>query len=159
MNAPAALKATPILSLRTIERIAFDSNAIIYFVEHFPRYFEILAPIFAKVERGECKAIVSVVAQAEALVKPLRLENRYAEAGFLTFFSAPGVQVVEVDEGIGLGAARLRARSGLSLPDAIIIETAYHMGCDAIYGNDRAWREHVTDIPYVYLDDAVGRSS
>jgi hypothetical protein len=42
----------------------------------------------------------------------------------------------------------------MSVPDAIIIATALETGCDAIVGNDRAWRGK-TEIPFVYLKEAV----
>ena len=42
----------------------------------------------------------------------------------------------------------------MAIPDAIIIATAIETGCDAIVGNDAAWRGK-TEIPFVYLEEAI----
>ena len=46
-------------------------------------------------------------------------------------------------------------RPWLALADAIIVATAVVEECDALVGNDARCAKRVTQIPYIYLDDAV----
>ena len=75
--------------------------------------------------------------------------------------SEDGIYVINTDRRIARRAAAIRGaalRHGpdkkMAIPDAIIIATAIETGCDAIVGNDGAWRGR-TEIPFVYLKDAV----
>jgi hypothetical protein len=52
--------------------------------------------------------------------------------------------------------ALVRAATGLKLPDAAVIATAYLSNALAIIGNDKQWRNKQLDIPYVHLDDLIG---
>jgi len=90
-------------------------------------------------------------------------QRRSAEAAELIkdLLSEDGIYVINTDRRIARRAARIRGsalREGtdkkLAIPDAIIIATAIETGCDAIVGNDAAWRGR-TEIPYVFLKDAV----
>jgi len=46
----------------------------------------------------------------------------------------------------------------LELSDALIVATAIVSECDALVGNDRTCARRVTEIPYIYLDEVMGRS-
>jgi len=70
----------------------------------------------------------------------------------------PSVRVVPVDRQIARKGAEARAELDLELPDALIVATAVVSGCDALIGNDRTCARRVTEIPYIYLDEVVGRS-
>jgi predicted nucleic acid-binding protein len=67
--------------------------------------------------------------------------------------------VVHADREIGRAAGHIRADTNLKLPDSLIVATAIVTGCDALVGNDERCAKRVKDIPYIYLDDAVGRGS
>jgi predicted nucleic acid-binding protein len=97
--------------------------------------------------------VLSVISEAEMLVKPLR-EGDAAEVEVIdALFQGPEhVQVCLVDRRVVRRAAHLRARLGLRLDDAIIVATGIEADCDAIVGNDALCARRVVDIPYVYLD-------
>lgn len=93
------------------------------------------------------------------MVQPLRT-HRYEELQRLDALLAhENVIVQDTNREIARASARIRADVDLDLPDAIIVATAIVSGCDALIGNDRECAKRVKDIPYIYLDDAVGRGS
>lgn len=139
----------------TTERIAFDTNAIIYFVEGVSPYREWLTPMFASIERGERLAVVSVVTEMEALVKPLVTSDLDALRRMKEFFSGGNIEVHELTRDLARASARVSADLNLDLPDAVVVATAVATKCDALVGNDSAFRKRLRDIPYIYLEDAV----
>jgi predicted nucleic acid-binding protein len=118
-------------------------------------YFSLLVPLFRRVQRGDAVFIVSVITEAELLVRPERERDQDAIERVGDLLSEDGIQVVPVSRQIARQAAAIRAQPArLGLPDAIIIATALATNCEAIVSNDGDWRR-LTDIPFVCLDDVV----
>jgi predicted nucleic acid-binding protein len=109
------------------------------------------------VQAGELSVIVSVITEAELLVRPERDDNEAAKERIGDLLSEDGIYVIPVDRRIARRAAALRGRGRFKLADAIIIATAAETGCDAIVSNDGEWSKKVLDIPFVRLDDVVNR--
>ncbi|MFI5366552.1 MAG: type II toxin-antitoxin system VapC family toxin [Candidatus Binatia bacterium] len=134
--------------------IGLDSVAFIYFIEEHPLY----APLFEqRIERGENRAVTSVVTLAEVLVQPKRLARddlvqRYRE--FLT--AGPNVMTVDVTAALAERAATLRAQHGLRLPDAIQVAAALEGGAEYFLTNDARLRR-LTELNVVILDDYLHR--
>jgi predicted nucleic acid-binding protein len=113
------------------------------------------------VQRGEASIFLSVVTEAELHVGAEMHNDDASRERISDLLSEDGIYVINTDRRIARRAARIRGaalRQGtdkkLAIPDAIIIATAIETGCDAIVGNDGAWRGR-TEIPFVYLRDAV----
>jgi predicted nucleic acid-binding protein len=104
------------------------------------------------VQQREAVVVVSVITEAELLVHPEQEDDREAMERIGDLLSEDGIQVFPVDRRIARRAAALRAHNRFGLADAIIVATALETGCDAIVGNDGAWRK-LTEIPYVHLDE------
>jgi predicted nucleic acid-binding protein len=111
-------------------------------------------PVLRRVQRGETGLIVSVITEAELLVRPEHDKDEAAIERIGDLLSEDGIYVVGVDRRIGRKAASLRAEKNLGLADAIIVATAIETGCEAIVGNDGKWRR-LNEIPFVCLDDLV----
>ena len=118
-------------------------------------------PVFRRVQRGELAVFVSTMTEAELLVQAYRHDDQEAVDRVRDLLSEDGFYVIPANRRIAARGARVRGeymRSGgdkkMAIPDAIIIATAIETGCDAIVGNDGAWRGR-TEIPFVYLKDAV----
>jgi len=105
---------------------------------------------------GRRSAFLSVIAEAELLVLPMRQGNREALDRLESLLTHSSITIVSLDRELAANAASFRARLNVSLMDAIIVATAVASGCDALIGNDRTCARRVTDIPYVYLDEVVG---
>ena len=84
-------------------------------------------------------ALLSTVTAAELLVRPFRA-GRAALAtveGFLQFFGE--LRLAEVTYAVAREAARIRAATGLSMPDALIVATAVESGAQLLVTNDGQW--------------------
>ena len=95
---------------------------------------------------GRNVAVLSAVSVGELLVRPFA---RGAAAvatieGFLRHFG--DVRVREVTYEIAREGARLRAATGLPMPDALIIATALIERVDQVLTNDDAWRRRLADV-------------
>ena len=136
-------------------RLSLDTNVIIYFLERREPYLSWLEPVLRSIIFGDRQAVISVIAEAELRVKPLRDSNVEALARIDALLADNSVRVVGVDRELARRAAAIRAELDLELPDAIIVATAIVSGCDALVGNDGTCARRVTEIPYVYLDKVV----
>src|SRR6185295_965568 len=152
------------LHLSASRQMLLDTNAFFYFLAGKEPYIELLLPVFRRVQRGDAVVFVSVVTEAELLVRAERDQSQPARERVLDLLAEDGIYVINTDRRIARRAAAIRGaalRQGsdkkMAIPDAIIIATAIETGCDAIVGNDAAWRGR-TEIPFVYLKDAVTNS-
>jgi predicted nucleic acid-binding protein len=117
--------------------------------------------LFRRVQRGDLAVFVSTLTEAELLVRAYRNDDQEGIDRVRDMLSEEGFYVIAANRRIANRGARIRGeymRGGgdkkMAIPDAIIIATAIETGCDAIVGNDAAWRGR-TEIPFVYLKDAV----
>lgn len=140
-----------------VRLVCFDTNALIYLQNAVEPYFPFMDAFFVSIKAGERRGVVSVVTETELLVGPIRAGDPISLNKVSTTLSHRNVRIVVVDREVAREAARIRAAHDLKLPDAIIVATAVVSGCDALVGNDRTCARRVTEIPYVYLEEAVGR--
>ena len=146
------------IRLSSLRRIAFDSNALIYFLEDREPYSTYVAQAVALMDRGHALGFVSTIVEMEILVKPIRERDASAHDRAEIFLrERPNLNVRAVDRLIARRAADIRARTRLAPLDAIIVATGLEERCDAIVGNDSmiASRSRDVGIPYIYLDDYV----
>ena len=141
--------------IRNARILGFDTNALIYLLEQVPPYHQWLHGVFESIQAGDRTAVVSVMCEAEMRVQPLRMGNRGMSGKQELTLAHPSVLVVPVDRDIARKGAEIRAELDLKLPDALIVATAVIHNCDALIGNDKACAQRVTEIPYIYLDEAV----
>ena len=87
---------------------------------------------------GGLVVITSVLSLVEVLKGCFRASDEVRSRRYLNLFGATeGVEVLDVDREIAIGAARLRSRYGLRTPDAIHIATAVAAGASAFVTTDR----------------------
>ena len=112
--------------------------------------------LLTSVERGHFRCTISVINAAELLVGAIA---KGPDAGFTTqshIRNFPNLVVAPLTLDLATDAADLRAKTGLPLPDAIVIATAMAMSCDVLIHGDRDWRRVHTyrpGFPMVYLGD------
>lgn len=139
------------------EQLLLDTNAFIYFLDGEKPYYDVLLPVFRRVQAGDLSIIVSAMTEAELLVRPERTKNDTARERIADLLSESGIYVVGVDRKIARRAAVIRANTRLKLPDAIIVATALETDCEAVVGNDGEWATREVEIPFIRLDDVVKR--
>ena len=144
------------LSIDAIEQnrpIAFDTSALIPFLERRPRYGPLLLPLFGQFGP---RATISSVALAELLVVPARDGGATrVEITRRAVLNLPRIVTVPLDDVAAGRTALVRARTGLKFPDAAVLAAALSMDAIAIIGNDRRWKNRDLGVPYHHLDDIL----
>ncbi|WP_056180068.1 type II toxin-antitoxin system VapC family toxin [Pseudorhodoferax sp. Leaf267] len=112
-----------------------DSAPLIYLLDDHPVLAPQFAGLFEAYEQGALHIAISTMAVAEVLAGPFKhgqdaLAKRYEK-------TLSGFEVVPVSQEIAVTAARLRAGSGLRLPDALQAATALEIGAVALVTHDR----------------------
>lgn len=115
--------------------VVVDTAPLIYLLEDHPRFLPLFLGLFEADAAGDLRIAISTIALAEVLTGPLRhghdaLAQRY-ERALARYTVAP------VSSGIAALAARMRARYGLKLPDAIQLATALELDAAALVTHDR----------------------
>ncbi|OGO54906.1 MAG: hypothetical protein A2V84_06270 [Chloroflexi bacterium RBG_16_70_13] len=88
---------------------------------------------------GRNPGLLSTLTAAELLVRPFRAGDAAVGTveGFLRFIGS--IRLADVTYPIARSAARIRAATGISMPDAIVIGTALVHGARVLATNDRGW--------------------
>lgn len=115
----------------------FDENIFIYAVEVVAPWAAESNTIFSGLKSNEFSAVTSNLTLSECLVKPFK-EKRLDLASIYrqVFLPRTYLNIAPIDDKILILAARLRAETGLKLPDAIHTATAQIQGYNAILTND-----------------------
>ncbi len=121
--------------LRDGDLVVVDSAPLIYLLEDHPAFAPMFVGLLEAYERGALHIAISTIAIAEVLAGPFKhgqdvLAKRYEKA-------LEGFEVVPVSQNIAVTAARLRASTGLRLPDALQAATALEVGAAALVTHDR----------------------
>lgn len=118
-------------------RFTVDSAPIIYFLEGHSELAVRYAPLFERAEAGNHELVISTVALAEILTGPLRGRDEGLAAQYREALVPPTWRVAPLDAEIAHRAARIRARSGLRLPDAVQLATALETSSIGLVTHDR----------------------
>jgi predicted nucleic acid-binding protein len=118
--------------------IAIDSAPLIYWLEDHPVWADRYAALFEAIAAGRWRGLLTTVTLAEVLTGPLlqqreQLVERYAAA--LT--DPASFAMASLTPAVAISAARLRARYGLRLPDAVQLASALQAGAVALVSHDR----------------------
>ncbi len=121
--------------LRNGDLVVVDSAPLIYLLDDHPHFASKFEGLFKLYEQGAVEIAISTIAMAEVLAGPFKqgqavLAKRYEKA-------LGSFDVVPVSQEIAVMAARLRATSGLRLPDALQAATALETGAVALVTHDR----------------------
>ena len=139
--------------------VGLDTSPFIYLFEKHPQYFDVIQPVFSRLDVDpQFRAVTSVVTLIEVCVLPLKedksdLIDVYTRA----LLNSATVSTISVDAAIARKSAELRARYNLRTPDAIQLATALTAGAEAFITND-ATLKRVTEIPILVLDDYIRQS-
>lgn len=132
--------------------------SFIYGIEGFEQFEDEVNALFSAVDRGDIEAVTSELTRAEALVKPFREGNTTLQQIYQEVLqNRASFHLVPVARSLLVESARLRASTGLRLPDAIHLASAREMGCSTLVTNDDGFEEapemNVVLLSEVILDD------
>ena len=140
-------------TLADVHRVAFDANALIYYLDDRDPYRGQVVEVLRMLEDGRAVGFLSTVVEMELLVRPLRTHDTEAVERIETLLRlTPNLFVRPVARAVARAAAEVRATTGLRAPDAIIAASAILDRCDVIIGNDRDFARR-SQVPYLVLDD------
>ena len=147
------------MSVELPEIIGIDTNCFVYFLnEHSPGppAAWLRANVFEPLATRRRRAVTSTLTVSELLVRPYA-DGQPARAAALrsALEGLPGLTIVAVTADIADGAARLRARQGVRLPDAIQVSASHAAGAAAFLTNDRALAGADLPLPVRLLDEMV----
>ena len=138
--------------------LVLDTNCLIYRLDD-PDGFRgrwLDEKVFRPAVSGAIDLAVSAVALAELLVGPYADgQASRAQAVRRTLETLPGLTVVEFTAGAADAAARIRAGTGLPLPDAIMLATA-ELASATLLTNDRQLLHAANPVRVLILDDEMG---
>ncbi len=125
--------------MATGARVYLDTNALIGILEKAEKLDEAQNLLVEDINSGELEAVTSELALAECLVKPItdRDEALIKDYMWLLAVDSRFLRVMPVTRDVILEAARIRAGSGIKLPDAIHVATANLADCNAFVSNDK----------------------
>ncbi len=107
-----------------------DTNTFIYAVERIEEFRPLIDELLPAIDRGSIRAVTTELTLAEVLVKPLRDGNEALARDYIAAIQPrPALRVIPVSRDILVAAARMRAATGLRLPDAIHGVTALQGDC------------------------------
>ncbi len=135
-------------------RIALDSNILIYFLEDAKPLADHVERILETFMQGRNLGVVSTITVSELLggFYASGNQNRTEEAKkFLKDLNLGYVDIVPVTFSIADLAAKLRARRGGRLPDALIVATAIEKNAEIFYSQDDDLKRFGRDIKVTKL--------
>lgn len=130
-------KIGAILARMAGQRVYFDTNIFIYFLDRHPNYFDVVAPLFKACVDRTVFGTTGDAAVAEVMVGPYRSDDPTLAVRFKRFFSQQHFLSVESHSPeVFDAAAMLVARKRLKFIDALHVATAVHTGCRFFITND-----------------------
>ncbi len=134
-------------------RVGADTMVFIYQLEDHPVYAPLTQGIFEAWEEGRTTGVTSVITMLEVLVKPKQEGNEAAARDYLDILSTfPNLTFIPVDLEQADLAAALRARYGISAPDALQLAAALQGGASGFLTNDSRLKA-VTELEVALLDE------
>lgn len=112
--------------------IYLNSCLVIYLVERHPVWFEAVRRNVSA--EPDARFAISPLVKAECLIGPMRRGDFPLEGLYRAFFET--LITLDMNESIFMDAARLRARFGLKMPDAMHLACAQRHACAGLWTND-----------------------
>lgn len=135
------------------ERICLDTAPIIYFIENYGKYREIIRPVFVEIDSGNIEAITSTITLLEVLVHTFTIGNKtLAEKYREILLSSENLTTFEIFHEVSEMASKLRAKYSVKTPDAIQIAVGILYGATKFLTNDPDLKR-VSEIKILVLDD------
>jgi predicted nucleic acid-binding protein len=103
--------------------VYLDTAPIIYSIERHPNYWQLLTPLWQKLQAGSIQLMSSELLILECFVMPLKKNDRVLINAYEQFLSTR-ITLLPIQESILRLAAQLRASNKLKTPDSIHAATA-----------------------------------
>lgn len=133
--------------------VYLDTAPIIYSIERHIDYWQLLIPLWQKIQTGSISLISSELLILECLVIPLKTNNKLLINAYEQFLSTR-ITLFPIQENILRLAAQLRARNKLKTPDSIHAATALSHKPTLFLTNDSGF-QNIPNLSIVVLKDVL----
>ena len=123
------------------QRVIIDTNVFLNVINREEPHFNPSTELLDLVDAGEVKAVVSVITIAELSTGfYLMGDDRGRREFLLHIMSSENYKVAPVDVGVADSAGKIRAETGLRLPDSIIVSSGLRERADLIVTHDEGFK-------------------
>ncbi len=133
--------------------VYLDTAPIIYSIERHADYWQLLTPLWQKLQAGSISLISSELLILECLVMPLKTNNTLLINAYEQFLSTR-ITLFPIQENILRSAAQLRALNKLKTPDSIHAATALGQNPTIFLTNDAGFH-NIPNLSIVVLKDVL----
>ena len=130
------------------QRVIIDTNVFLNVINREEPHFSPSKELLDLVDAGKVKAVVSVITIAELSTGFYLMGDERGRREFLLHvMSSEDYKVAPVDVGVADSAGRIRAETGLRLPDSIIVSSGLKERVDLIVTYDEGFKvagEYIT---------------
>lgn len=132
--------------------LALDSNIFIYHFEANPSYVSYTSQIFNNLINASSRGMTSIISLIETLSypSPQILLDQIEES----FKTLPNFVIYDINQAIGIEAAKIRRIYRIRLPDAIQLATAIYGKADFFITNDSKL-QNFKDMKVILLENVI----
>lgn len=130
-------------------KIALDTNVFIYLLEDIEPSASKVEKLLNSFMKGENEGVISTINLAEILSGFYLTENQQGATktkDLLKDLTISNFEIIPVTVEIADLGAKLRAKRGGKLPDALVAATAINMKAEFIYSQDKDMKRYEKDI-------------
>ena len=136
--------------------LLLDTMVFSYHLGGHPRYASLTREILAAIELGQVAGLTTTITLAELLTRPAQANDQRAIQEYELYVTHfPNLRIVPLDVELARETARVRAETGLRMPDAVQVAAARLYEADAIVTNDHRWQNRVHSPSLILLDEYV----
>jgi len=139
-------------------KVVLDTNIFLNVKNREEPYYESSKRVLDAVDDGRLHAVVSVVSIAELCAGYYSVGDEGGRQEMIMhLLSSKDFSIVELDVKLADAAGRIRAETGLRLPDAIIVASGLERGATYIVTHDEEFRKGKRYLGAVTSQELVGR--
>ena len=130
--------------------ICLDTNIIAYFVEENANYGPAAKQLLQKLHEEKKQTALTFLSHAELLVKPIKENNEELTEFYVGMPGFFKMKILYPAADTSILTAKLRAKYGLSMPDALNLAIAIGNKCAGFVTNDLVLKK-VSEIKIILL--------
>jgi predicted nucleic acid-binding protein len=132
--------------MRNNKIIALDTNIFIYYFQQHPQFGISAKKNFELLIKNKARAVTSIITLIELL--SLKIPETEVNKFKSLYLETPNLATIEINQTIGIEAAKIRRIYGYRLPDAIQLATALYAKADKFITND----QKIKNFPKIKID-------
>jgi len=139
-------------------RVILDTNIFLNVINREDPHYGPSKELLDLIDAGEVEAVVSVITIAELSTGYyLAGDERGRREFLLHLLSSENYVVAEVDVGVADSAGRIRAETGLRLPDSIIVASGLREDVDLIVTHDEEFSKASMCLKSIMPEEMVDK--